>query len=241
MRNNALISLEGLNNLTTVFGSLWIGGVGALSGNTALTSLSGLSNLTSIGSDLVIKYNVSLTSLSGLEQLNTIGGDLVIRHNNKLTVLAGLENLDEATLKGLDISFNQSLSSCDVESICNYLSGSNGTAIIEGNSSGCTNEDEVKAKCGLGFAEELTDEELFSVFPNPVSNQITITFDLTNAAKVKLEIYNIMGRVETTILDRSISQGKHHVTTSTAGLQDGIYLCRLLIDDQILVKKIIKR
>jgi hypothetical protein len=240
MKNNALKSLEGLDNLTVVTGSLWIGGINAQSGNNALLNLSGLSKLNSIGVNLVINYNVNLTSLSGIEQLNSIGGNLVIRYNNALTGLSGLENLDAASLKVLDISNNHSLSSCDVESICNYLSSPKGEIIIENNSIGCNNEDEVKASCGLGFVEELPDEELFSVFPNPVSNQITITFDLTNAAKVKLEIYNIMGRVETTILDRSLSQGNHKVITSVANLQEGIYLCRLSIENTVLVKKLIK-
>jgi hypothetical protein len=47
--------------------------------NNALTSLTGLENLTSIGGYLLIMDNNALTSLTGLESLTSIGDHLSIR------------------------------------------------------------------------------------------------------------------------------------------------------------------
>ena len=85
--NLSLTSLSGLDNLTTIGGSLEIGGYGAL------TSLTGLDGLTSVQGDLYLAYNDALTSLSGLDSLVSVGGNLYIYENNSLPSLSGLGSL----------------------------------------------------------------------------------------------------------------------------------------------------
>ena len=62
--------------------------------DTTLTSLSGLENLTSIGGSLYIDYNPALTSLSGLENITSVGGVLTIYGNTALTNLCALYNVN---------------------------------------------------------------------------------------------------------------------------------------------------
>jgi len=64
--NSSLISLSGLENLTSIEGII-------IGNNDALTNLSGLEGITFIGGDLRIYDNDAITSLSGLESLTTIG------------------------------------------------------------------------------------------------------------------------------------------------------------------------
>jgi hypothetical protein len=116
--NTQLLSLIGLENLTSVGGEL------VIEGNLLLKSLTGLENLTSIGGGLVIggrggynKGNFSLKNLTGLDNLKSIGGGLVIggshtlnNGNFNLTSLRGLENL--TSIGGyLCISSNDALTS----------------------------------------------------------------------------------------------------------------------------------
>lgn len=85
--NNALVNLVGLNGLTTINGYLDV------FVNYSLVNLTGLENLTSITEYLVLIQNDNLYSLSGLNNLASIGGVLAIESHNALTSLTGLENL----------------------------------------------------------------------------------------------------------------------------------------------------
>lgn len=84
--NTTLLSLEGLNNLTTVGGLL-------MSGNPVLASLSPLANLHSDAIlPLVIESQAALTNLHGLEGI-TGANYLRIQGNTNLQTLTGLDNL----------------------------------------------------------------------------------------------------------------------------------------------------
>ncbi|MBP6978428.1 MAG: T9SS type A sorting domain-containing protein [Bacteroidales bacterium] len=140
--NSTLTSLEGLENLHSIAGSLYI------FSNDSLTSLSGLENLNSIPGDFVIS-NFSLDSLSGLENLTSIEGDLIINWNHSLTSLSGIENINAASIQNLEITNNISLSTCEAQSICDYLASPNGTVGIYNNATGCNNPPEVASGCGI--------------------------------------------------------------------------------------------
>ncbi len=101
--NPSLISLTGLENLTSIRGDLGI------CRNDALTSLTGLDNLTSIWSDLWIWGNYALTSLTRLDNVTGIGGYLHIGYNNALTSLTGLDNL--TSILAISIYYNTALTS----------------------------------------------------------------------------------------------------------------------------------
>jgi len=142
--NYALTSLTGLEGLTSIPGNL------VISINNSLTSLAGLENATSVG-NLEIKYNNALTSLEGLYGLTSISGHLDIRYNPVLVSLTGLDNIDAGSLTDLYISNNTLLSTCEVQSICDYLANPNGTVNIYNNAIGCNNPPEVANACGNGL------------------------------------------------------------------------------------------
>jgi len=172
--NISLATLTGLENVTSIEGGVWIigntiltnliglegltsiGGGLEIYSNNALTNLTGLDHLTSIGGDLHIGSdyyaglgNPSLTSLTGLENLTSIAGILRIVINDALMSLSGLDNIDAASIDGLYMYDNISLSSCDVHSVCDYLVSPNGTIEIHDNAPGCNSQDEVEEACGL--------------------------------------------------------------------------------------------
>ncbi|SMC42204.1 T9SS type A sorting domain-containing protein [Moheibacter sediminis] len=143
--NNSLVTVDGLNNITKI-GSL------SIVFNNSLTNLDGLNALESftgsaITPGLNISFNASLTSLEGLSQLTTIlNSTLQINSNNLLTSLSGLDNIDPSSITHLYLTSSQQLSTCNVQSICDYLSG-NGQATISGNSVGCNSIDEIEYFC----------------------------------------------------------------------------------------------
>ena len=161
--NNDLINLSGLDNLTSIGGDLEI------HLNDALASLTGLETLTSIGGSIRIGYfqeyygapcgNNSLTILSGLEGVTSIAGSLRVEENQALTSLSGLENIDAGSISYLRLTNNPSLGTCEVYSVCDYLSSH--TAMISFNASGCNSEEEIEARCE-GFQSCLPDGITFS-------------------------------------------------------------------------------
>ena len=153
---DVITNLDGLNVLTA------FGGYLKISENHSLTSLTGLDNVTSIGGSLAIWYTNALTSLTGLDNVTSIGGGLVIRNNNALSSLTGLDNIYAATIEYLFIYDNISLSTCEVQSICDYLAAPNGSIIIYNNATGCNNQEEVEEACELSV-ESIPFENKISI------------------------------------------------------------------------------
>ena len=246
--NPILASLTGLEGLTSIGGGLYI------QGNTALTSLTGLESLISIGSSLSISSNPALANLVGLEGLNSIGSHLWIRSNASLTNLTGLENLTSiggsiniggywgnpflcslagieniapGSITDLTIQNNTYLSTCEVQSICEYLAAPNGTVIILNNAPGCNSPEEVGEAClGVGVAESAVggQRSAVRVFPNPVNDKLTLDCSGMEAGIELVEIYNIFGSLVEAYL---VSGQQSIITLDMSGLPAGIYFYRL--------------
>ncbi|MBU2649916.1 MAG: T9SS type A sorting domain-containing protein [Bacteroidetes bacterium] len=145
----SLTNLSGLENLNSIGGSLNFGANFMLgtTGNLGLISLEGLDNLTTIGGQLSIEHHPNLLNLNGLQNLTSIGYFLHIENNQSLTDISGVENINAGTISGLDINNNISLSTCDVQSICDYLAVPGSNVEIWGNAPGCNSQEEVEEAC----------------------------------------------------------------------------------------------
>jgi hypothetical protein len=245
-RNTALTSLTGLEGLTSIGGSFIFGG------NNALVNLSGLNNLTSIGDGLYVGLyipwnpylaNPALTSLTGLENLTSIGGQLHIQLNDVLTSLTGLENL--TSIGGnVYISNNISLSTCDVQSICNYLASPNGTIEIHDNAAGCNSQEEVVALCAKGIDESAAGRQQMAVscYPNPTSGIVDFRLSMADFRWASLKVYNAQGQEVAVVLDEALPAGEQTVRWDAGGLPAGIYFYRISnIDNrQSTMGKIVK-
>ena len=142
--DSQLTDLSGLESLSSIGGNLSIGdimiGWGILCGNPVLTNLDGLNSLSTIYGKVTIRENDSLTNLNGLEGVTSVGG-LNIYDNLVLDDLTGLDNIAADSLSFLNISENPSLSTCDIQSICEYLVVPNGTIDIHDNAPGCNSQE----------------------------------------------------------------------------------------------------
>jgi len=173
-RNDVLTSLTGLNNVTSIGGRLCV------NRNNSLTNLTGFENLTSTGGDLQIGEwsggqggNSLLINLTGLDNVTSIGGALKIRKNNSLTNLSGLNNIEAFSITDIDIRTNPALSTCDVQSVCDYLSNPNGEITIEDNAPGCNSQQQVEDACeiqclydGITFSTQAQIDNFHINYPN---------------------------------------------------------------------------
>ncbi|MCK4815762.1 T9SS type A sorting domain-containing protein [bacterium] len=231
--NDTLTSLTGLDNVTSIGGTLRI------IHNDVLTSLTGLENVTSIGGGLFILSNNALISLTGLDNLNAIGGELRIYLNSSLTSLKGLDHIDAGSISDLTISHNSSLSTCEVQSVCDYLASPNGLISIKKNATGCNSQAEVEEACEAVSVESLEALDGLLIYPNPLFTSTTIEYELVEPAKVSLTIYNHLGQKIETLVNQHQQIGKHKVTWNAEGLPAGIYFYKLQAGEQYATGKMV--
>ena len=73
----------------------------------------------------------------------------------------------------------------------------------------------------------VTKYELSQNFPNPFNPTTTISFSIPKSSKVKLIVYDILGREVTQLVNGSFNPGKHELTWDAAFLPSGIYFYKL--------------
>lgn len=83
------------------------------------------------------------------------------------------------------------------------------------------------------------DFKLYQNYPNPFNPTTQIKFDITKASKVKLEIYDIRGRIVETIFDVYLQAGKYNVDWEGKGNSSGAYYYKLSSDGVSKVNKMI--
>jgi ligand-binding sensor domain-containing protein len=76
-------------------------------------------------------------------------------------------------------------------------------------------------------------------YPNPFNPTTTIKFALPVDSKVKISVYNTVGQLVETLVDKEMASGYHEVNFNASRLASGVYLYQLQAGDFISVKKMI--
>jgi len=90
-----------------------------------------------------------------------------------------------------------------------------------------------------GTAEVLDNGSSFEVYPNPVLQNATISYHLSNAQNVKVEIYNLVGQMVTSVVNGEMQQDGNY-SYNVPVPANGIYFVKFCIGDQVFTKKIVK-
>lgn len=85
---------------------------------------------------------------------------------------------------------------------------------------------------------------LYQPLPNPFAGQATIRFALPSSTRVNLKIYDVSGRLVTTLIDGKVNSGEHSITwTGQDALNrqcaSGVYFVRLTADKYTAAKKMV--
>lgn len=80
---------------------------------------------------------------------------------------------------------------------------------------------------------------LYQNYPNPFNPETNIRFELPEASRVKLAVYNVLGEEVATIMNQHLTAGTHHTSFNAGKLATGIYFYSLTTGAQQLVKKMI--
>lgn len=77
------------------------------------------------------------------------------------------------------------------------------------------------------FVENVTDFLIGFAYPNPFNSEITIEFVTTKREQVRLEIFDLTGRLVETIAEEELSIGIHRRNWNAGDNASGIYFARL--------------
>lgn len=82
----------------------------------------------------------------------------------------------------------------------------------------------VDISTGINNSISKNDLTLFSAFPNPAANDITINFGLNKAGKTEIEIYDVTGKIVNTVKLENLEAGNHSSKVNTSNLNAGVYM-----------------
>jgi len=76
-------------------------------------------------------------------------------------------------------------------------------------------------------------------YPNPFNPSTTIRFSIPKDCKVKLLIYDILGRQVAELINENLNVGSYEILFDGSNLSSGQYIYRLITDDKIFNKKML--
>jgi hypothetical protein len=81
-------------------------------------------------------------------------------------------------------------------------------------------------------------EASLQVYPNPVAGSTTISFSLEQTQKISLRIFDMSGRLVTTLADASFEAGDHEIVWDATDVNDGIYFLQVRSEENLEVVKL---
>jgi hypothetical protein len=92
----------------------------------------------------------------------------------------------------------------------------------------------------VGTVETIYEQQkiiLYQNHPNPFEDETTIKFKLQNSGRITLNIYDIMGKKQSVLIDNWYKEGTHEVKFKSAAMNPGIYFYELRQGDISAIKK----
>ena len=76
-------------------------------------------------------------------------------------------------------------------------------------------------------------------YPNPFNPKTVVSFQLPVASRVKLVVYDLLGREVKVLMEEKKEVGKHEVMWDAGGCASGVYICRMTAGDFVDSKKLL--
>jgi hypothetical protein len=76
-------------------------------------------------------------------------------------------------------------------------------------------------------------------YPNPFNSSTTIEYGLPEPGRVRIDIYDLLGRRVETLVDEEMQPGRHQVTWDASGYSSGVYFYRIEAGDFVNTKRMV--
>jgi len=90
----------------------------------------------------------------------------------------------------------------------------------------------------VGYEEKAADNS-FKVYPNPAKDKAIIMLKLDEASNVEINILRPDGSLAMESIRKNIPEGQHSIAVNTSSLDNGVYLCQVIRDNQQMVSRLI--
>jgi len=88
-------------------------------------------------------------------------------------------------------------------------------------------------------AVQAASKNNLSIFPNPLASIATIQMTLAEQGSVSIKIYNAQGTEVATVFSGDKAAGKYSIPFNAGKLSAGVYICRLVINNEVLQQKLV--
>ncbi|HYV94158.1 MAG TPA: PKD domain-containing protein [Chitinophagales bacterium] len=92
---------------------------------------------------------------------------------------------------------------------------------------------------GVGTGAVNSQSSSFNIYPNPFSDEATISFTVTENSPVTITLTDVQGRLLRTVLSEILSAGDHAVMIPKKNLPAGIYLLQLKQGSESVVRRLV--
>jgi endoglucanase len=82
---------------------------------------------------------------------------------------------------------------------------------------------------------------VLSSYPNPVHHQVTISYEIKEAARVHVSLYNLSNGYTQALIDEYQEAGTHETVLDTKQLPKGLYVIKLIHKGTVHVEKLVKQ
>lgn len=108
------------------------------------------------------------------------------------------------------------------------------TAVV--NVTGAYSEKKVDFRIGnsLGINESEGIIAQSIIYPNPANDRVTLSIDMLNSAKAKIQVVDMLGREVITLNNNNLSSGNNKVEINTSSLMSGTYFVRVVTNDGMI-------
>ncbi len=89
------------------------------------------------------------------------------------------------------------------------------------------------------FVQAPSEFRLYQNYPNPFNDETVIKFDLPQAGRVSLALYNINGELVLSLINRYYNSGSYHINLDMHGLPSGIYFYRFQSTEYNFTRKLL--
>lgn len=124
------------------------------------------------------------------------------------------------------------------DAMLNFVIGSNNASVTIGT---YVILDDINVATSVGLDENTNEPSLSigQVYPNPVEETGLIPFSLSKPSKVSLELFSMDGKKIMDVLQTELRAGKYKVELDASQLSEGVYLCKLSAEGQVVYSKIL--
>jgi hypothetical protein len=99
-----------------------------------------------------------------------------------------------------------------------------------------------KVQTSIDDEKEVEFLETFQLnqnYPNPFNPTTNITFSIPQKAKVKLEVYNVIGNKVATLTNKFYTTGSHNISWDASNMSSGIYFYKMTANNKVATRKML--